>query len=328
MKPKRSACCAMDSRLRLRAAKRFKSVSSPFQEDGMGIRQLVRSGCSYMLPASVSLLLSLGLSPVTGNAAQQPPLSPTATAEEVQTYEAFRSWITGQPVDVQNADDELVFGRYAAFLRAQGKSERDAATTIASLKAIGDRAEIERWNRILTAPKPAFNTSPNSFLVAVTKGLKRGRSLDVGMGQGRNTIYLAQQGWDSVGFDPADKAVAAAREQAAKLGVKITTQVARAEDFDWGDARWDLIVMSYVGAREYAANVLRALRPGGMVVVEGFHRDATKTRSIGGAVVFDTNELLQLFAPLRVVRYEDTDSVGDFGQFDTRIVRMAAVKPE
>lgn len=294
----------------------------------MGIRQLVRSGCSYMLPASVSLLLSLGLSPVTGNAAQQPPLSPTATAEEVQTYEAFRSWITGQPVDVQNADDELVFGRYAAFLRAQGKSERDAATTIASLKAIGDRAEIERWNRILTAPKPAFNTSPNSFLVAVTKGLKRGRSLDVGMGQGRNTIYLAQQGWDSVGFDPADKAVAAAREQAAKLGVKITTQVARAEDFDWGDARWDLIVMSYVGAREYAANVLRALRPGGMVVVEGFHRDATKTRSIGGAVVFDTNELLQLFAPLRVVRYEDTDSVGDFGQFDTRIVRMAAVKPE
>jgi hypothetical protein len=33
----------------------------------------------------------------------------------------------------------------------------------------------------------------------------------------------------------------AAREQATKLGVKMTAQVARAEDFDWGDARWDLI---------------------------------------------------------------------------------------
>jgi hypothetical protein len=72
---------------------------------------------------------------------------------------------------------------------------------------------------------------------------------------------------------------------------------------------------------------VQALHPGGMVVVEGFHRDATKTRPIGGAVVFDTNELLQLFAPLRVVRYEDADAVADFGQFETRVVRLAAVKP-
>jgi SAM-dependent methyltransferase len=148
------------------------------------------------------------------------------------------------------------------------------------------------------------------------------------MGQGRNTIYLAQQGWESVGFDPAERAVAAARAQAAKLGVTITTQVARAEDFDWGQAQWDLIVLSYVGAREYVANVVRALRPGGMVVVEAFHRDATKGRSIGGAVVFDTNELLKLFAALRVVRYEDAETAADFGgQAQTRVVRLAAVKP-
>ena len=293
----------------------------------MGTWQSTRSACTCILLASVSLFLSVGLSPIASDAAQQSPSSPTATPEEVQTYGAFRSWITSQPADVQNADDDVVFQRYGAELRTQRKSERDIATTIASLKAIGDRAEIERWNRILTAPSPKFNTSPNSFLVAVTKGLKPGRSLDVGMGQGRNTIYLAQQGWDSAGFDPAERAVAAAREQATKLGVKITTQVARAEDFDWGDARWDLIVLSYVGAREYAAKVFRALRPGGMVVVEGFHREATKTRPIGGGVVFDTNELLQLFAPLRVVRYEDTDAVGDFGQFDTRVVRLAALKP-
>jgi hypothetical protein len=103
------------------------------------------------------------------------------------------------------------------------------------------------------------------------------------MGQGRNTIYLAQQGWDSVGFDPADRAVAAAQEQATKLGVKITTHIT--------------------------------------------HRDVTKTRPIGAAVVSDTNELLRLFAPLRVVRYEDTDALSDFERFDTRVVRLAAIKP-
>jgi len=275
----------------------------------------------------VALALFVAAASIAVQAAAQSPLPPTATPAEVATYEAFRAWITQQPVAVQNADDEVVYQRYAAELRAQKKSEPDITATIASLKSIGDRAEIERWNRILTAPAPRFNTAPNAFLVSVTTGLKPGRSLDVGMGQGRNTIYLAQKGWDSAGFDPADRAVAAAQEQAAKLGVKITTAVARAEDYDWGENRWDLIVLSYVGAREFAAQVVRALRPGGMVVVEGFHRDATKTQSIGGAVVFDTNELLRIFAPLRVVRYEDADAKGDFGgQSDTRVVRLAAVK--
>ena len=271
------------------------------------------------------LVLYVALLTVTGAAAAQAPLPPTATAAEVATYEAFRAWVTKQP-PASLTDEAAVYGRYAAELKAQGKTEREITATIGLLKSIGDRAEIERWNRILTAPEPRFNTAPNAFLVSVTSGLEPGRSLDVGMGQGRNTIYLAQQGWDSVGFDPADRAVAAAQAQAAKLGVKITASVARDVDYDWGENRWDLIVLSYVGAREYAAQVVRALRPGGMVVVEGFHRDATKTQSIGGGVVFDTNELLRIFAPLRVLRYEDANAKGDFGQADSRVVRLAAVK--
>jgi SAM-dependent methyltransferase len=274
------------------------------------------------------ITVAITLSALTVAATQQSPLGPSVTPEEVRTYEAFRLWITQQPVDIQRADDAVVYGRYGAELRRQGKSATEISATVASLEKLGDRAEVERWNRILTAPKPGFNTAPNAFLAAMVKGVKPGRSLDVGMGQGRNTIYLAQQGWDSVGFDPADRAVAAAQEQAKALGVRITTHVARDTDFDWGTSQWDLIVLSYVGAREYAANVLRALRPGGMVVVEGFHRDATKTRSIGGGVVFDTNELLRVFADLRAVRYEDTTAVGDFGpQEETRVVRLAAVKP-
>jgi SAM-dependent methyltransferase len=167
------------------------------------------------------LLLAALIAPVR---AQQPSSATTPTPQEVETYESFRAWITMQPPDVRGAADVVVYERYAAVLRKQGKSEADAIATITSLKAMGDRAEVERWNRILTAADPLFNTSPNAFLVAVTKGLKPGRSLDVGMGQGRNTIYLAQQGWESVGFDPAERAVAAARAQAAKLGVTITTR--------------------------------------------------------------------------------------------------------
>lgn len=71
----------------------------------------------------------------------------------------------------------------------------------------------------------------------------------------------------------------------------------------------------------------KALRPGGFVVVEGFHRDAAKTAAIGGGVVFDTNELLRLFDRLRIVRYEATKGIGDFGLRHTRLVRLCAQKP-
>jgi SAM-dependent methyltransferase len=277
-----------------------------------------------VVAALVVLLLGHG-GPLSALAQQ--PASSAPTSDELKAYETFRAWVGSQPPEVQQADDALVFQRYAALLQSQGQSAQQAASTIDLLRRLGDRAEIERWNRILTAPSPAFNTSPNAFLVAMTAGVKPGRSLDVGMGQGRNTIYLAQQGWNSAGFDPADRAVAAAQETAKALGAKITATVARDVDFDWGESQWDLIVLSYVGAREYVDKVTRALRPGGMVVVEAFHRDATKAGPIGSAVVFDTNELLRLFAAFRVVRYEDADAVGDFGQRASRVVRLAAVKP-
>jgi len=276
--------------------------------------------------ALLQIVLLSALCLTSPAAAQQQPTS-SPTPDQLKTYEAFRAWFARQPADLQRASDEVVFQRYAAELRSQGKSDQDVAATVALLRKLGDRAEVEFWNRILTSPKPSFNTAPNSFLVEMIKGVKPGRALDVGMGQGRNTIYLAQRGWETTGFDPAERAVAAAQEFATKAGVKITTHIARAEDFEWGDSTWDLILLSYVGGRDYADKVLRALRPGGLVIVEAFHRDAAKTRPIGPAVVFDTNELLQLFPGLRVIRYEDTNAVSDFGMSDTRVVRLAAVKP-
>jgi hypothetical protein len=86
-------------------------------------------------------------------------------------------------------------------------------------------------------------------------------------------------------------------------------------------------VLSYVGVRELPPRLYDALKPGGLVVVEAFHRDATKDGPIGGAVVFDTNELLKLFDRFRIVQYEDTEAVGDFGLQKTRVVRIAAQKP-
>lgn len=82
-------------------------------------------------------------------------------------------------------------------------------------------------------------------------------ALDVGMGLGRNAIYLAQQGWTVTGFDPADKAVAQANEAARKSGVSLTTVVQGSEDFDFGTNRWDLVLLSYVSVRDIVEKVVR-----------------------------------------------------------------------
>jgi hypothetical protein len=50
------------------------------------------------------------------------------------------------------------------------------------------------------------------------------------------------------------------------------------EDLEFGESRRDLIVLSYVGGREMADVIQRALKPGGVLVIEAFHRDATKPK--------------------------------------------------
>jgi SAM-dependent methyltransferase len=281
------------------------------------------------------LLLTGGL---WGQAPQQ-PAAPTqlptledfkkriaAFPPDEQVYELWRFWLTGQPPDVQRLfDKDATKPKGFELYRKQLQSESDPAPEIERKIRIidkdGERWEIERWNRMLTSNSPRINWQPNRFLVAMTQGRKPGCALDVGMGQGRNALWLAQQGWETTGYDPAEKAVALAREAAAKTGVKLNTIIAKDSDFDMGVAKWDLILLSYVEVRENAEKVLRALAPGGIVVVEYFHADYN-----GGPGGFADNELLQLFGKLRVVRYEDVEDVVDFGMQKARLVRLCAEK--
>ncbi len=277
-----------------------------------------------MRPAGLLLIAILTFVPTArapAAAAQSPAAAQTADAD---VYEKFRAWIGSQPREAQQADP---LEAYRKVLTAAGVPAAEVERQLRVIDQQGQRLEIDRWNRILTSPNPGFNVKPNAFLVEMVRGVTPGQALDVGMGQGRNAIYLAQQGWTVTGFDPADKAVAAARQAAKSSGVTLTTHVLRDDEFDFGRDKWDLIVLSYVGIRGLTPKLYDSLKPGGRVVTEAFHRDATKTGPIGAQVVYDDNELLKLFDRFRIVRYEDTDGMSDFGLRTTRLVRLCAQKP-
>jgi len=280
----------------------------------------------------LALAVTLGLAWWT--AAQLPAEAQAQSSQQdtdVRIYERFRAWVSKQPVTVSRtevaAQQTDLMNQYRKVLAADGLSDVEIERQLRIIIEQGRRLEVDRWNRILTAATPSFNTQPNAFLVRMTREVRPGTALDVGMGQGRNAIYLAQQGWTVTGFDPAEQAVAAAQAQANRLGVKLTAVPVGDDKFDFGKGQWDLIVLSYVGLRGLIPRIYESLRSGGIVVVEAFHRDSLKNGSIGLGVVFDTNELLKLFERFRVIHYEDSEDTGDFGLQKDRLVRLAAQKP-
>jgi len=245
---------------------------------------------------------------------------------DLRVYALFRFWLTSQPPAVQKQFDDPVsaagaFDLYRQSLLAEGESGAEAERKVRLIQSKREDLEIQLWNQILTSDSPRLNREPNALLVEVAKNRKPGRALDVGMGQGRNAIWLAQQGWDTTGFDPAEQAVAVARRSAEQRGLTLRTVVAKDSAFDFGESKWDLILLSYVDMRHLAARVVKTLAPGGIVVAEYFHQD-----SAGVSGGFADKELASLFTGLRVLRYEDTEGISDFGKTKDRLVRLAAEK--
>src|SRR5688572_7043242 len=118
-----------------------------------------------------------------------------------------------------------------------------------------------RWNRSLTQDTAyKFNKDPNALLMESVKGKKPGKALDLGMGQGRNTIFLAKQGWDVTGVDIADQAIAFAKERAKAEHVKINTEQTPMEKFNYGTNQWDLIAHIYEGCLEEKVKVDKILK--------------------------------------------------------------------
>lgn len=182
------------------------------------------------------------------------------------------------------------------------------------------------YNTLYSSGSEVFNREPNALLVEAVRNRKAGRALDVGMGQGRNAIFLARHGWEVTGFDSADEGVRQAKAEAARLGLRLTAEVNTFEAFEFGTEKWDLIVLTYEPTKAIAPKVVQALRPSGIVVVEDRHRD---TRRVWPTGTFGDNELVSLFPGLRVLRYEDVWARPDWSvkKLDERLVRLVAEKP-
>jgi len=173
------------------------------------------------------------------------------------------------------------------------------------------------WDDVYSHNQAIFSHQPTELLRYAVKDRPPGKALDIGMGQGRNAIFLAQQGWDVTGFDPSVEGVRQAQDTARKLKLHLSASVAREEDFDLGRDKWDLIVMTYVRRlnSEDASRIEQALKRGGILAYEN--------NNVG-----ERNELLRLFLRFRILRFEDVDTHTDWHpQKKLQVERLICEKP-
>jgi cyclopropane fatty-acyl-phospholipid synthase-like methyltransferase len=185
-------------------------------------------------------------------------------------------------------------------------------------------SELARWNERFSAPGYHFGTAPNAFLESQAHLLKAGQTaLSIADGEGRNGVFLAEQGLDVLAIDFSPPALAKARELAARRGVALRIEQADVLAWTWPVAQFDVIAaifIQFATAEERPrmfSGIRQALRPGGLLLMQGY-RPEQLAYGTGGpkqAGNLYTRALLQEafsdFASLDIREHDDVIREGD-----------------
>jgi SAM-dependent methyltransferase len=138
-------------------------------------------------------------------------------------------------------------------------------------------SELERWEKRFSTPGYHFGTAPNAFLKSQAHLLRSGqKALAVSDGEGRNGVWLAEQGLDVLSVDFSPTAQRKAQALAAERGVTIRAETADMVNWTWPEDAFDVIAAIFIqfappdGQTRMFEGMKRALKPGGLLLIEGY----------------------------------------------------------
>ena len=138
-------------------------------------------------------------------------------------------------------------------------------------------SEYERWETRFATPEYAFGKSPNYFLQSCKPLLPAsGRALAVADGEGRNGVWLAEQGLDVFSIDFSPAAQRKAKALAAERGVKVAFELVDVHGWNYPSAAFDVVAEIFTQFSSPAERALkwagmqRALKPGGLLIIQGY----------------------------------------------------------
>ncbi len=154
-----------------------------------------------------------------------------------------------------------------------------------------------------------YGKGPSSFLVENIELLRKGETLDVAMGEGRNSIYLASKDYQVTGIDFVEPAVLRAKNLAKESGVNIETKVQDLSFFLVPLMKYDTIIVSdFHPPVTLFKSLARGLNKGGTLMMEGYTVEQLRLENAYKPEPFECfkpNEALEYVKELHLVLYNE-----------------------
>lgn len=196
------------------------------------------------------------------------------------------------------------------------------------------------WNDRFAGEEYLFGKEPAAFLVDHAAYLKPGlKALSVADGEGRNSVYMARKGVDTVAMDASANAIAKARALAEEHGVSVDFREASIHDWAWTPNEYDLVVAIFIQflspdeRSEIFRGMVETLKSGGTLLLHGYTPKQIEYGTGGPRVVENlyTEDLLrQEFSGLEILElnsYEREISEGAGHSGISALVDLVARKP-
>ncbi len=133
------------------------------------------------------------------------------------------------------------------------------------------------WNKRYSEPGFLFGTEPAQFLRDYAEHLEPGKTaLAIADGEGRNSIFMAQNNVQVTAFDFAENAIAKAKGLALENNVEVNFCLSDIENWPWEENAYDLVVaifIQFIGPQERKilfTNMKKTLKPGGIILLHGY----------------------------------------------------------
>jgi SAM-dependent methyltransferase len=198
----------------------------------------------------------------------------------------------------------------------------------------------EFWNARFATEEYIFGTAPNVFLASQAALIRPGmRALAVADGEGRNGVWLAEQGASVHAIDVAPAALAKAKKLAAERGVALETEQADVLNWHWPQDAYDLVAAIFIQfapppARDrIIAGIRRTLKPGGVLILQGYTPKQVEFGTGGppNAANMYTSELLREWFGgweiLHLAEHESFISEGSHHHGMSALIDLVARKP-
>lgn len=143
------------------------------------------------------------------------------------------------------------------------------------------------WDERYSAEEYAYGKAPNQFLAEHFAAIPKGKVLSLAEGEGRNAVFLAQQGYAVTAVDASRVGLQKAQKLADERGVSLELIHADLAEFDLGNEQWDGIVSIFCPLpsalrQQLHQKVVAALKPGSVYLIEAYTPEQLKHGTGGG----------------------------------------------